>query len=127
MKYVCRDCGREHPTTRVSCKDCGSHDIEVEETTTESAGAELPSHHTDAADFESSPDLKTDGSLDDTGEHRRPTVSKSNRRSTQRVTASRSAFYTIRAYLLAPFHVIWMYKQAILAFLVVFGGLFLLF
>jgi len=74
---------------------------------------------------ETSPDVALDGSIDkSTADTSSPTGSSS--RSTTTGSAARTAGVKTKAWVKAPFHLFRHYLAAILAFLLVFGGFFLL-
>lgn len=126
MVWVCRNCGKEHAAARTSCKRCESREIEYasRETNTVSVGGKHATDPIDDPEYESSPDVRTDGSLDGPKKSEPASESKGRRLQSRISSSSRSGIYSIRAWILAPFHIIWMYKQAILAFLIVFGGVY---
>jgi len=119
MPYICQLCGSEYQRSQEECDRCTGTSIEYENPKSRTAAVEQAAVKRDE-NLESSPDVQTDGSLSkgsDTMDNE-----KTSRSIASSATATtRSGMYKIRAYLLAPFHIIWMYKQAILAFLLVFG------
>jgi len=69
MVWTCQDCGHDHAASRSTCKACGSWDVEYvrqrREPVTASSGDVVDPHP--EPDVESSPSVKTDGSLADDG------------------------------------------------------------
>jgi len=129
MAWICGNCGKEHPASRTTCKRCGSREIDyaARKTNTISVVGSQPDDPLSDIEYESSPDVKSDGSMESQSNQEVEPPSKMSHYSQEIARSTRSEFYRIRGFLLSPLHIIWMYKQAILAFLLVFGGvLFLL-
>lgn len=126
MSWVCNKCGKEHPAARTICKQCGNTDIDYQHEVkdTVEVGIAEPYDDPNEPEGEFSPAVRTDGTVDD---NRDPSESQ-RQRHRLRVPAAhvfRRVLYTARAWFLAPLHILWMYKQAVLAFLVVFGAAYL--
>jgi len=117
MQWTCQDCGNEHGTSTVKCKSCGSwavgEEAEITESSTGAAAAARPE-----LNLSSSPDVNTDGSLKSGDAETRISTSPKSKSSRNRL---RGGYYKVKAILKAPFHILWMYKAAIAAFVLVFG------
>ena len=124
MPYVCQLCGSEYQRPTEECGHCTGTVIEYENPSPRTA---TPSEdETPENEYDSSPDVAIDGSLKDdmTDVESTETPRHIDQATGNNVGFFRSLFYSAKAWVKAPFKLVRMYLAAILAFLLVFGLVF---